>query len=227
MLKIEVLSLFPEMMNGVLSSSIMGRAQDKQAVQITTHDLRNFAKDKHKTVDDRPFGGGPGMVLKCEPLVEAIEAIKKQEEATQTKTIYLTPEGRRFNQAVAAELAQEKRILLVSGHYEGIDERVRDGWIDDEVSIGDYIVTNGVIPALVIMDAVIRLLPGVLGNEESAEKDSFSGEGILEGPHYTRPAEFKGMKAPEILFSGNHEAIAAWRQKQGLKRTEERRKDLI
>ncbi|MEM9444079.1 MAG: tRNA (guanosine(37)-N1)-methyltransferase TrmD [Verrucomicrobiota bacterium] len=228
-MKIDVISLFPEMMDGVLNASILKRAQEQNIAKIRTHDLREFAEDKHRTVDDRPFGGGPGMVLKCEPLVRAIEEIKKQEDGSkkEAKIIYLTPEGRLFDQSIARELVQEEQLILVSGHYEGIDERVRECWIDEELSIGDYVLTNGVLPVLIVIDAIVRLLPGVLGNEESAAQDSFGELKILEGPHYTRPAEFRGMQVPKVLLDGNHAEIDKWRQEQGLKRTRERRKDLI
>ena len=226
-MRIDILTLFPSMIEGVLKCSILKRAQDAGCVDIHVHQLRDYAHDKHHVVDDRPFGGGPGMVLKCEPLVEAIEAIQKM-DAVPAKVIYLTPQGERFNQSTATRLAQEKRILFVSGHYEGIDERVRTGgWIHEEISIGDYVLTNGTLPSLVVVDAIVRLLPGVLGNEESSEQDSFGEEGYLEGPQYTRPEEFRGMKVPEILLTGNHAAIAGWRREQALQRTATRRMDLL
>lgn len=224
---IEILTLFPAMLEGIIGSSILKRAQDKDSVRIRVHNLRDYAHDKHHTVDDRPFGGGPGMVLKCEPLVEAIETIQAM-EATRARVIYLTPEGKLFKQAQARELSTQERLLFISGHYEGIDERVREGWIDEELSIGDYVLTNGTIAAGVVTDAIVRLIPGVLGNEESAGKDSFStGETLLEGPHYTRPSEFRGMQVPEILQTGHHAEMEAWRHRMAVARTRERRPDLI
>lgn len=213
------------MLEGAMHSSILKRAQANGHVDICLSDIRNFARDKHRTVDDRPFGGGPGMVMKCEPLVEAIESTRGS-GPQPGRVIYMTPEGQRFDQAKAIELSQVDHLIFVSGHYEGIDERVREGWIDEELSIGDYVLTNGTVAALVIIDAVVRLLPGVLGNEASPISDSFS-EGILEGPQYTRPEEFRGKKIPDILLSGNHAAIEAWRREQAEKRTAERRKDLL
>lgn len=224
-MKIDVLTLFPEMMEGPLRTSILQRAQKAGQAVIRTHNIRDHAHDKHRTVDDRPYGGGPGMVMMCEPLVAAIEAAEKL-EAEPAWVVYLTPEGSVFNQAKASELARKPRLILISGHYEGIDERVREEWVDEEISIGDYVLTNGTLPALVVIDAVVRLLPGVLGNDESAGKDSFSAD-LLEGPQYTRPVEYRGKKVPEILLTGNHAAIAAWRNEQAERRTRERRRDLL
>lgn len=224
-MKIDVLTLFPEMMEGPLRTSILQRAQKAGQAVIRTHNIRDHAHDKHRTVDDRPYGGGPGMVMMCEPLVAAIEAAEKL-EAEPAWVVYLTPEGSVFNQAKASELARRPRLILISGHYEGIDERVREEWVDEEISIGDYVLTNGTLPALVVIDAVVRLLPGVLGNDESAGKDSFSAD-LLEGPQYTRPVEYRGKKVPEILLTGNHAAIAAWRNEQAERRTRERRRDLL
>ncbi|MDX6765988.1 MAG: tRNA (guanosine(37)-N1)-methyltransferase TrmD [Candidatus Methylacidiphilales bacterium] len=224
-MKIDVLTLFPEMMEGPLRTSILQRAQKAGQAVIRVHNIRDQAHDRHRTVDDRPYGGGPGMVMMCEPLVSAIEAVRTL-EAEPARVIYLTPEGKVFDQAKAVELAALPRLVLVSGHYEGIDERVREGWIDEEISIGDYVLTNGTLPALVVIDAVVRLLPGVLGNEESAETESFSAD-LLEGPQYTRPVEFRGKKVPEILLTGNHAAIATWRHEQAERRTRERRMDLL
>ncbi len=225
-MKIDVLTLFPEMLESPLQSSILKRAQQGGQVRVGVHDIREHAHDKHRTVDDRPFGGGPGMVMKCEPLVECLEAVQEL-EPEKGRVIYLTPEGARFDQARALEFAKLPRLIFVSGHYEGIDERVREGWIDEELSIGDYVLTNGTIAALVVIDAVVRLLPGVLGNEDSARMDSFGPESALEGPQYTRPEEFRGKKVPEILMTGNHAAIAVWRKEQAARRTLERRKDLL
>ncbi|MFZ5805893.1 MAG: tRNA (guanosine(37)-N1)-methyltransferase TrmD [Verrucomicrobiota bacterium] len=227
-MRIDILTLFPAILDGALQSSILARAQKTGAVKIHVHQLRDYAHDKHKTVDDRPFGGGPGMVMKCEPLVEAIEAIQAMDEQ-KAKVIYLTPQGKTLKQPMAVKLSKEKRLLLVSGHYEGIDDRVREGgWIDEEISIGDYVLTNGTIAALVLMDCVVRLLPGTLGNEDSASSDSFGIEGgWLEGPQYTRPEIFQNLKVPEILLSGHHAEIENWRREKALERTLNRRSDLI
>ena len=224
---IDLLTLFPAMAQGVLGESILGRAQRAGLVEIRVHQLRDYAKDKHHIVDDRPFGGGPGMVMKAEPLVDAIEHLRGEGE-NRARVIFLTPEGSRLHQAKVRQIVQQHpRLLLVSGHYEGIDERVRQGWIDEEISVGDYILSNGTVPALTLIDALVRLIPGVLGNEESAGDDSFEGEGLLEGPQYTRPEAFRGMGVPEVLLSGHHAEIAAWRKSQALARTEARRGDLL
>jgi len=191
-------------------------------VDLTIHNLRDYAHNRHKTVDDRPFGGGPGMLLKPEPIFEAVEALARE----KTRVILLSPDGRRFNQAVAAELALEEHLLFVSGHYEGFDERIRECLADDELSIGDYVLTNGALPVMVIIDTVTRLLPGALGDETSADEESFS-HGLLEYPQYTRPASFRGMKVPEVLMSGNHAEIDKWRAEQARLRTQERRPDLL
>lgn len=222
-MRIDVLTLFPGMFVGPLDESILQRARTGGQLDLRIHNLRDYAHDRHKTVDDRPFGGGPGMVLKPEPLFEAVETLTDGDEV---HVVLLSPSGRVFNQAVARDLAQHRRILLVCGSYEGVDERVRKGLADDELSIGDYVLTNGALPAMVIIDAVTRLLPGVLGDAESALDESFS-HGWLEYPHYTRPAEFRGMKVPEVLLSGNHAEIEKWRAAQARKRTRERRPDLL
>jgi tRNA (guanine37-N1)-methyltransferase len=222
-MRIDVLTLFPGMFVGPLDESILQRARTGGQLDLRIHNLRDYAHDRHKTVDDRPFGGGPGMVLKPEPLFEAVETLTAGDEV---HVVLLSPSGRVFTQAVARDLAQRRRILLVCGSYEGVDERVREGLADDELSIGDYVLTNGALPAMVIIDAVTRLLPGVLGDAESALDESFS-HGWLEYPHYTRPAEFRGMKVPEVLLSGNHAEIEKWRAAQARKRTQERRPDLL
>lgn len=225
-MNIDLLTLFPAMAQAVMAESILGRAQRAGLVKIHVHQLRDYARDRHKTVDDRPFGGGPGMVMKAEPLVDAIEHLRG-EGADRAHVIYLTPEGKQLNQGHVRELsARHKRLLLISGHYEGIDERVREGWIDEEVSVGDYILSNGTLPALTLIDALVRLIPGVLGNEESAGTDSFES-GLLEGPQYTRPENFRGMTVPEVLLSGHHAEIEAWRKEQALARTRSRRGDLL
>ena len=221
-MKIDVLTLFPAMFAGPLDESIIKRAREAGRLDLTIHNLRDYAHDRHKTVDDRPFGGGPGMLLKPEPIFEAVESLALE----GTRVILLSPAGRPFSQAIARELAGLEHLLMVSGHYEGFDERVREQLADDELSIGDYVLTNGALPVMVIIDAVTRLLPGVLGDEGSAQDDSFS-RGLLEYPQYTRPAEFRGMKVPEVLLSGNHAEIARWRAEQALMRTKERRPDLL
>jgi tRNA (guanine37-N1)-methyltransferase len=226
-MKIDLLTLFPAMAHGVLAESILGRAQRAGLVEIRVHQLRDYAKDKHHTVDDRPFGGGPGMVMKAEPLVAAIEHLRGEGE-NRAHVVFLTPEGARLNQPTVQRFVEtHSRLLLISGHYEGIDERVRQGWIDEEISVGDYILSNGTLPALTLIDALVRLIPGVLGNEDSAGADSFGGEGLLEGPQYTRPEEFRGMKVPQVLLSGHHAEIWKWQKSQALARTRERREDLL
>jgi tRNA (guanine37-N1)-methyltransferase len=223
-MKIDVLTLFPGMFAGPLDESIVGRAREAGLLELHIHNLRRWTHDVHQTVDDRPFGGGPGMVLKPEPIFEAVEALADE----RTRVILLTPAGRRFNQAIARELAGLEHVLLICGAYEGFDERIRLALADDELSIGDYVLTNGALPAMVIIDAVTRLLPGALGHEASAADESFSPGGPgLEYPQYTRPAEFRGMKVPPELLSGNHALIAQWRREQALKRTRERRPDLL
>ena len=221
-MKIDVLTLFPAMFAGPLDESIIKRAREAGRLDLAIHNLRDYAHDRHKTVDDRPFGGGPGMLLKPEPIFEAVESLARE----GTRVILLSPAGRPFSQAIARELAGLDHLLMVSGHYEGFDERVREQLADDELSIGDYVLTNGALPVMVIIDAVTRLLPGVLGDEDSARDDSFS-QGLLEYPQYTRPAEFRGMKVPEVLLSGNHAEIARWRAEQARLRTQERRPDLL
>jgi tRNA (guanine37-N1)-methyltransferase len=226
-MKIDLLTLFPAMAHGVLAESILGRAQRSGLVEIRVHQLRDYAKDKHHTVDDRPFGGGPGMVMKAEPLVDAIEHLRGEGE-NRAHVVFLTPEGARLNQPTVQRFVEtHSRLLLISGHYEGIDERVRQGWIDEEISVGDYILSNGTLPALILIDALVRIIPGVLGNEDSAGADSFGEEGLLEGPQYTRPEEFRGMKVPQVLLSGHHAEIRKWQKSQALARTRERREDLL
>ena len=223
---IDLLTLFPAMAQAVMAESILGRAQRAGLVKIRVHQLRDYARDRHKTVDDRPFGGGPGMVMKAEPLVDAIEHLRG-EGGDRAHVIYLTPEGKKLSQPHVRQLATcHPRLLLISGHYEGIDERVREGWIDEEISVGDYILSNGTLPALTLIDALVRLIPGVLGNEDSAGTDSFE-DGLLEGPQYTRPETFRGQKVPEVLLSGHHAEIEAWRKEQALARTRARRGDLL
>ena len=221
-MKIDVLTLFPGMFPGPLDESIIKRACESGRLQLGVHDLRDYTHDRHRTVDDRPFGGGPGMLLKPEPLFEAVEALRGE----KTRVIVTSPAGRPFRQEIARELADEKHLLLVCGSYEGFDERVRQSLADDEISIGDYVLTNGALPAMVIVDAVTRLLPGVLGDDESSQDESFSGC-LLEYPQYTRPAEFRGMNVPEVLLSGDHAAIEKWRREQATVQTRQRRPDLL
>jgi tRNA (guanine37-N1)-methyltransferase len=220
--KIDVLTLFPAMFAGPLDESIIKRARQAGLLELQLHQLRDWAHDRHKTVDDRPFGGGPGMLLKPEPIFEAVESLRRE----KTRVILMSPAGRPFDQAVARELARQEHLLVVTGHYEGFDARIRDALADDELSIGDYVLTNGALPAMVVIDAVTRLLPGVLGDDASSTDESFS-HGLLEYPQWTRPAEFRGMKVPEVLVSGNHAEIAKWRAEQAKQRTQERRPDLI
>src|SRR5579871_5731784 len=223
-MKIDVLTLFPAMFAGPLDESIVQRARKTGVLDLTVTNLRDFTHDRHKTVDDRPFGGGPGMLLKPEPIFEAVEAIARE----TTRVILLSPAGRPFNQAIARELSEQPDLLLVTGHYEGFDERIREQLADDELSIGDYVLTNGALPAMVVIDAVVRLMPGVLGDDESSKEESFSeGSPGLEYPQYTRPAEFRGMKVPEVLLSGHHAEIAKWRAERARQRTKERRPDLL
>lgn len=221
-MKIDVLTLFPAMFTGPLDESIVRRARNAGLLDLTIHNLRDYAHDRHKTVDDRPFGGGPGMLLKPEPIFEAVEKLR----GLGTEVILLSPAGRPFNQAIARELAGKDHLLLVCGSYEGFDERVREHLADAELSIGDYVLTNGSLPAMVVIDAVTRLLPGALGDDASAADESFT-EGFLEYPHYTRPAEFRGMKVPDVLLSGNHAEIEKWRREQSRLRTASRRPDLL
>ena len=222
-MKIDVLTLFPEMFAGPLDESIIKRARAAGLLDLSIHNLREYTHDRHRTVDDKPFGGGPGMLLKPEPIFEAVEHFARAE----TRVILLSPAGRKFDQSRARELALQTHLLLICGSYEGFDERVREALVDDELSIGDYVLTNGALPAMVIIDAVTRLLPGVLGDDESLRDESFSsGLPGLEYPQYTRPAEFRGMKVPEVLLSGNHAEIARWRVEQARNRTKARRPDL-
>ncbi|MGH7952236.1 MAG: tRNA (guanosine(37)-N1)-methyltransferase TrmD [Limisphaerales bacterium] len=221
-MKIDVLTLFPAMFAGPLDESIVQRARKNGLLDMKIHNLRDWTHDRHKTVDDRPFGGGPGMLLKPEPIFEAVESLRRE----KTKVVLLSPSGRKFNQQIARELAEQKDLLLVSGHYEGFDERICAQLADDELSIGDYVLTNGALPAMVVIDAVTRLLPGVLGDDESSRDESFS-HGLLEYPQYTRPAEFRGMKVPDVLISGNHAEIEKWRRKQAKLLTKEKRPDLL
>jgi tRNA (guanine37-N1)-methyltransferase len=220
-LRIDLLTLFPEMFTGPVDVSIIQRARKSGLLDLRVHNLRDYTHDNYKTVDDRPFGGGPGMVLKPEPIFEAVEAVADQ----ATRVILMSPAGRPFDQTAARELARQERLLFICGAYEGVDERVRQELADDELSIGDYILTNGSLAAMVVIDAVTRLLPGALGDDQSALDESFS-QGLLEYPHYTRPAEYRGWKVPPVLLSGNHAEIEKWRREQAALRTQTRRPDL-
>lgn len=224
-MKIDILSLFPEMFDGVLHSSIMKKAQEKEAVEFHVTDFRDYSENKHRKVDDYPYGGGAGMVLKPEPLFNAVEAVTEG-VTTKPRVVLLCPQGEQFSQKKAEEFSKEDHLIFICGHYEGYDERIRQGLVTDEVSLGDFVLTGGEIAAMAVVDSVVRLLPDVLGNEESSVLDSFS-TGLLEHPQYTRPANFKGMEVPEVLLSGNHAKIEKWRDEQALLRTFNRRKDLL
>ncbi|HEB60753.1 MAG TPA: tRNA (guanosine(37)-N1)-methyltransferase TrmD [Phycisphaeraceae bacterium] len=230
-MRIDILTIFPELFTQVLSVSIPGRAAQAGLVRYNTVDIRDFTKDKHRKTDDRPFGGGPGMVMMCQPLYDAVTATEKETETPATR-ILLTPQGRPLTQELVEELAKKPRLLLIAGHYEGIDQRVIEKLQPMEISIGDYVLSGGEIPAMVLIDAVVRLLPGVLGHEQSAAEDSFSetgpgGERLLDCPHYTRPREWMGAQVPEVLTSGDHGKVEQWRLQQRLKRTKERRPDVL
>ncbi|MDX2080892.1 MAG: tRNA (guanosine(37)-N1)-methyltransferase TrmD [Terrimicrobiaceae bacterium] len=220
-MKIQILTIFPEMCQGVLGSSILKRAVEKGLADLEAVDLRHWATDRHRTTDDAPYGGGPGMVMKIEPIDRALEDLRRP----GAKVILMSPQGRTFSHAVAAELARESHLIFLCGHYEGIDQRVADHLIDEEISIGDYVLTNGALPALVVTDAVVRLIPGVLGDDQSAVCDSFAA-GRLDHPHYTRPVEYKGWKVPDVLLSGNHAEIERWRAREAAEITRRRRPDL-
>lgn len=221
-MRIDVITIFPEMLDGFLGQSMMKRAAEAGHVAFNLINLRDFTTDKHRTTDERPFGGGPGMVMKPEPIFKAVESVRTE----KSRIILMCPQGTPFRQERARKLSAEEHLIFVCGHYEGVDERVREALIDEEISIGDYVLTNGVLPAAVVIDAVVRLIPGVLGGEGAAEQESFS-EDLLEYPQYTRPPEFRGMSVPDELLSGNHAAIAAWRRKQSETRTLRRRPDLL
>ncbi|BBI34470.1 tRNA (guanosine(37)-N1)-methyltransferase TrmD [Cohnella abietis] len=242
-MRIDVLTLFPEMFTGVFGSSILGKARDKGIVSLNTVNFRDFSGNKHNTVDDMPYGGGGGMVLKAEPIFgavehllkdESVEAISRQVEnvdedqvrGKKPRIILMCPQGAPFSQKIAQELSGESHLIFICGHYEGYDERIREHLVTDELSVGDYVLTGGELPAMVVIDAVARLLPGVLGNDQSAVTDSFS-DGLLEYPHYTRPAEFRGWKVPDELLSGHHLNIGKWRRRQSLERTLQRRPELL
>lgn len=221
-MRIDIVTIFPGMFSGPFNESIIKRAQERNLVDIRLINIRDFTHDRHRTVDDRPYGGGAGMVMKPEPIFAAVESVRTD----KSQVILLTPQGRQFSQSQAKTLTGHTHLILVCGHYEGVDERVRTALVDDEISIGDYILTNGNLPAMVVADAVIRLLPGVLGCEASSVDESYS-EGLLEYPQYTRPDTFRGMDVPAVLMSGNHQEIERWRHEQAVARTRERRPDLL
>ncbi len=227
MLRIDVVTIFPELFDAFLRTSIVGIAREAGALEVTTHDLRGFTIDRHRSVDDAPYGGGPGMVMKPEPLVEAIEALAGTKGAErEARVLLLSPQGERLDQARIARMAGQRHLVLVCGRYEGVDQRVIDLAVDEEISIGDYVLSGGEVPAMAVIEAVARLLPGVLGNPESAGSDSFE-QGLLEGPQYTRPAVFRGRAVPDVLLSGNHAAVARWRSEQARETTRRRRPDLL
>lgn len=221
-MRIDIITLFPDIFFGPFKESIIGRAVKQGLVEINAVNLRNYTHDERGTVDDKPYGGGPGMLMKVEPLFEAVEDLRTE----QSLVILTSPQGERFNQKMAVEMTAHDHLIIICGHYEGVDERVRAALIDREISIGDYVLTSGNLAAMVMTDAIVRLLPGVLGSDESSVDESFAN-GLLEYPQYTRPVEFRGMKVPDVLLSGNHAGIAAWRLKQAQERTRQRRPDLI
>jgi tRNA (guanine37-N1)-methyltransferase len=224
-MRIDVLTLFTEMFESPLSYSILGRARQRGVVDIVLTDIRDFAADSYRKVDDKPYGGGPGMVMMPGPVFDCFEHVQKQSDE-KGRVILLTPQGRQFDQSLAVELSKEKRLILIAGRYEGFDERIRIGLDAEQVSIGDYVISGGELAAMVIIDAVVRLLPDALGDENSATEESFS-QGLLEYPQYTRPEEFRGMTVPDVLLSGDHAKIAQWRKQQSLERTKKRRPDLL
>ncbi len=223
-MRFDILTLFPEMFSSPFQESILAKAIEKGLIEVRTINIRDFALDKHRIVDDAPYGGGQGMVMKVEPIARAIEQVKSEDPSV--RTIYLTPEGKPLNQEMARQLSSRSHLILLCGRYEGVDERVRELFVDEEISIGDYVLTGGELAAMVLIDAVSRLLPGVLGSDRSAEEDSFFGS-LLEYPQYTRPASFRGHGVPEVLLSGNHQVISLWRRKEALRRTWMRRPDLL
>lgn len=224
-MRFDAFTIFPDVMRAYLKASVLGRAQEAGLLEVGLHDLREFTQDRHRTTDDVPYGGGGGMVMKPEPIFDAVESVLA-DAVDATPVILLTPQGRVFDQTVAHELAEYERLALICGRYEGIDERVREHLATDEISIGDYVLTGGELPALVLIDAVSRLVPGVLGDEDAAHKDSHT-RGLLEHPHYTRPAEYRGWEVPQVLRSGDHGRVDAWRRRESLRRTLERRPELL
>lgn len=225
-MKIHIITAFPNLLQGPLDESIIKRGREKKLIEIFIHDLREYSEDKHHRVDDYPYGGGPGMILKPEPIFACIESLLGSFEIKNPYLIFLTPQGKKFTQAKAIEISEKDDIIFLCGHYKGVDERVRDYWQFDEISIGDYVLTGGELPALVVIDSVVRLVPGVISDLNSAKTDSFY-HNILDCPYYTRPEEFKGMKVPEVLLSGHHAQITQWREQEALKRTRKVRSDLL
>jgi len=225
-MRIHIITAFPNLLNGPLDESIIKRGREKKLIEISIHDLRKYSSDKHHKVDDYPYGGGPGMILKPEPIFACIEYLLESYEIKDPYLIFLTPQGKTYTQAKAIELSQKEELIFLCGHYKGVDERVRDYWKFDEISIGDYVLTGGELPALVVIDSVIRLVPGVISDLNSAKTDSFY-QNMLDCPYYTRPEEFKGMKVPDVLLSGHHAQITEWRQQEALKRTSRVRNDLL
>lgn len=230
-MKIDILTLFPDMFTGPLNQSIIKRARDKKIVEINIYNLRRWAKDKHKTVDDRPYGGGKGMVLMAEPIHKALQELKSSVDSKSSTVILLSPQGKVFTQGAAEKLAKLKHLILIAGHYEGFDERIREHLIDEEISIGDYVLTGGEIPAMAVTDAIVRLLPGVLEKKvtehESFQPSTISHQSLLDYPTYTRPETYKGWKVPEVLLSGNHAEIERWRKKKAKEQTKKKRPDLV
>ena len=223
-MKIDILTLFPEIVLAPLRESILGRAQEEGHVTIAAHDLRDWTHDRYRKVDDAPYGGGPGMVMKPDPFFEAVESLRTPE----SRVILMTPQGKPFQQADAKRFASEvPHLIILCGHYEGVDYRVVEGLVDEEVSLGDFVLTNGAIAAAVVIDAVVRLMPGVLGDDASPDEESFSDPGLIEAPHYTRPVEFRGMKVPDVLLSGHHGKIEEWRAEKSRERTAQNRPDLL
>ncbi|MBM3246419.1 MAG: tRNA (guanosine(37)-N1)-methyltransferase TrmD [Candidatus Omnitrophica bacterium] len=225
-MRIDIIAIFPGMFAPILNESIVKRAQKKGKVKIYIHDLRSYSLDKHRKVDDRPFGGGSGMLMRPEPIFAAVEDVKSKSKNQKAKVILLCPQGEKLTQKLAKKIAKYQHLILICGHYEGVDERVRQRLVDEEVSIGDYVLTGGELPAMVLVDAVARLLPGVLGDKNSLNFESFE-DNLLEHPHYTRPANFRGMGVPSVLLSGDHKKIESWREKEALKRTKQKRPDLL
>ncbi len=223
-MRFDILTLFPAMFDGPMTESILQKAQEKNLIEVYRHNIRDYATDKHQVTDDTPYGGGGGMVMKVDPIVAAVEDVRGAD--THTPVILMTPQGRVFNQKVATELAEHDRLIFVCGRYEGVDERVRDLVVTDEISIGDFVITGGELAAMIVIDAVSRLVPGVLGARWGAEEDSHA-TGLLEHPHYTRPAEFRGLGIPDVLTSGNHGEVDKWRRRESLRRTWERRPDML
>ncbi|MEI8315059.1 MAG: tRNA (guanosine(37)-N1)-methyltransferase TrmD [Verrucomicrobiota bacterium] len=221
-MEFDILTLFPGIFTGPLDESILKRARESGLVKIRVHNLRDFTHDKHRVVDDRPYGGGPGMLMKPEPIFEAVEKLQRPDSCV----VLMTPQGKPFTQADAGQFAGKPHLIIICGHYEGVDERVREALVDEEISIGDYVLTNGALAAAVVVDAVTRLLPGAIGHEQSAADDSFA-TGMLEGPQYTRPPEFRGMRVPDVLLSGDHGAVEKWRVNEARQRTRQRRPDLL